>query len=177
MMSLVSRVLSARRWAIAAIPPVAVLAFAATPGLAAKAKAQSADLATTMGPIGTRVVGLQYPTTPDGSGVAINITVTNKGPDYANNVVGTDSWIAATFGSVSAAAPSGTSCTAPAVGSRFATCTVSSLAPHASMTMTVNLGVSGLAHQLLSDSATATSATFDPNTANNNTATVVAEIT
>jgi uncharacterized repeat protein (TIGR01451 family) len=175
-MFLASRIFSARRWGIAAIPSLAVLAFAATPGLASAAKAQSADLATTISPIGTRVAGLQYPTILDGSGVAINITVTNKGLDYATNVLVTDSWIAATFGSVSATAPSGVSCTRPAAGTRLATCTVSSLAPHASLTMTAHLRVSGFPRQLFNDTATATSATLDPDTAND-TATVVAEIT
>jgi uncharacterized repeat protein (TIGR01451 family) len=149
-----------RQRAAALIPVVAATAILGTS--AASAKAASADLATTVSPNGWRM--MMGP-------VTFTATVTNDGPDYADNVVISDNWSGgmSTFQSVSATAPSGASCTAPRVGTRgTVTCTTSSLAPDHSMTVRVTVrDMLIVARAPLEDTATTTSTTFDPNTANN----------
>jgi uncharacterized repeat protein (TIGR01451 family) len=167
MLPRLSRFLTARPKGRALVPALAaILLFAgATP--AARAATQSADLATSVsGPWQFTRGNITY-----------GITVANHGPNYANTVVMSDNWwggMMVTFVSVSGSAPSGVSCTAPPAGSHgTVTCTTASLAPGASMTIALTVHVGILFHnQLLDDSATAASQTFDPNAANN-TATVV----
>jgi uncharacterized repeat protein (TIGR01451 family) len=150
-----------------ATPPLS--ASAATRAVAQTATTESADIATTVQGQSTRIT----------SGyITYSITVTNHGPNYAQAVVMSDNWWSGITGfySVTGSAPSGLSCTAPAVGSvGTVTCTTASLAPGASMAIRLTIHVRILFHnQLLIDTATASSQTFDPNTANN-TATWVIE--
>jgi len=103
--------------------------------------------------------------------VRFTITVTNNGPDSAQNVVLSDTFSGlATFQSVSAT--SRASCTAPPFGTRgTVTCTTSLLAPEDSMTVWVTVHAGNLGFRdIVGDTATATSTTFDPNTANNSAA-------
>jgi uncharacterized repeat protein (TIGR01451 family) len=173
-MSLVSLLFNARRNA-AVIVPLAVTAFLATSAPRASAASPSADLATTITAHGFSTLG---------GYAGYTITVTNNGPDAASNVVMTDNVprsISPLYptrfycvGSVLPVGtpgwcgplPSGVSCT------RTVTCTTSSLPPGASMTIEMAINVGLYFHfQLLEDTATVTSTTFDPNT-NNNTASV-----
>jgi uncharacterized repeat protein (TIGR01451 family) len=163
-MFLVSGVFKVRR-RFALIVPLAALAFGATSGFAAEAQAQSADLATT--------ISASQPHPIFGSNESFTITVTNKSHDTAQSVAVSDNWTtASTFVGVSATAPSGATCTAPPVGSRgTVTCTTASLTHRAAMTVVLTLHSECFHNQLLQDTATATSTTPDPNSANN-TATI-----
>lgn len=157
------------RRAIPLIPALAASAIVAAPALPASASAPSADLATTISPAGSRLVM---------GPVTFTITVTNKGPNYADKVVVSDNWFGwASFQSAGATATAGTSCSAPPVGTRgTVTCTTSSLKPGDSMTMWVTVRAELLtARGILQDTATATSSRFDPDTSNN-TATAVLTI-
>lgn len=173
-MSSLSELLSVRRKCALALPLV-MLAFGPTAAFAAKARAQSADLATT----------IVSPTiTTAGSYLYYTITVTNNGPDPASGVVISDatpsSWNLpriqpTTFDCVA----SGTAwcgplspdvaCKTPTVGSTGTiSCTTASLSPSASLTLTIVVHVGFYLHnQAVVDTATTTSRTFDPNTANN----------
>jgi hypothetical protein len=164
---------------IAVIVPLAVMALLATPALPASAATPSADLATTITAHGTNVLG---------GYIGYTITVTNNGPDAASHVIMTDripssSWTRypTTFYCVGSVPPVGggqgwcgrlpnsVSCTAPAVGSPgTVTCTTSSLAQGASMTieMAIHVGFY-FGRQAVGDTATVTSGTFDPDMANN----------
>jgi uncharacterized protein len=165
-----------RRFAV--ITPLAVMAFLATSALPASAASASADLATTIAAHGTNV---------QGGSIGYTITVTNNGPDAASDAIMTDhipasmwSRYPTTFYCVGSVKPVGTpgwcgplpssvSCTTPPVGSTgTVSCTTSSLAPGASMTIEMAIRVGFyFSFQLVQDTATATSSTFDPNTANN----------
>jgi hypothetical protein len=188
MSSHLSRVWTVRLKGLALISMLGAIAFAANPALPASAATPSADLATTLGEIGIACCGgyMGYP-----------ITVTNHGPNPASNVVITDptprymfSRYPTTFycvGSVprpgSGAGwcgplPPNVSCPAPPkVGSPGTlTCTISSLKAGASVTIIMAIHLGFYFHnQLVCDTATATSSTFDPNTANN-TAEVCARV-
>lgn len=174
-----SRSLNARRQGEASTPALAAIAalaaalvaivLFATTAPTASAATESADLATT-------VLG---PGAVTRGNVTYGITVANHGPNYADTAVMSDNWwggMMVSFVSVRGSAPSGVTCTAPPAGSPgTVTCTTASLAPGTSMAIALTVHVGFLFHhQLLGDSATATSQTFDPNTANN-TATTVAE--
>lgn len=175
-MSCFSRVFHTRRKGLALISAVAALAWVAVPALSASAASPSpatslapspsADLATTIVSPGHGY----YP-----------ITVTNNGPDTASDVVMTDNipfstWsrFPTTFYCVGSGTgcgplPPGVSCTTPKVGSGgTVSCTTASLPPGASMTVTmvIRLGFY-FHHQAVCDGASASSATFDPNIANN----------
>jgi hypothetical protein len=150
----------------------AAVAFAAGPAPIAEASGASADLATTI---------RAYGNTTFGGYDFYRITVTNNGPDAASDVVMTDHiplsiWSRypttfvrvggnSTFGSL----PQSVSCTTPPVGSTgTVSCTTSSLTPSASMTIWIEVRTGVYMHnQLMADTATVTSSTFDPNTANN----------
>jgi uncharacterized repeat protein (TIGR01451 family) len=149
---------------------------------ASAATTQSADLATTITAHGTSV---------QGGYIGYTITVTNNGPDAASGVSVTDhipasmsSRYPTTFycvGSVPPVGsgqgwcgplPSGVSCTATV------NCYTSSLGPRASMTIEMAIHVGLYLHnQAVGDTATATSSTFDPNTANNTAGVAVDGIT
>jgi Domain of unknown function DUF11 len=130
-------------------------------------------------------------TTSVGSYLYYTITGKNNGPDAASNVVISDHtpwypWAAhpTTFycvgGGTAWCGPvaAGMTCTHPPVGSPgTVSCATGSLALGTSMTITVVVHVGFfMDNQLVSDSATTTSTTFDSNTANN-TASVYARVT
>jgi uncharacterized repeat protein (TIGR01451 family) len=159
---------------------VALVLVVALPAPAASAAA-TADLGTTLSEGGIATVG---------GYMSYTITVTNAGPDYATNVAVSDRtpsnvWAThpTTFYCVGSGTgwcdqlASGVSCTTPPVGSAgLVTCATASLPPGAQMTITIVIRVGFYLHnQVISDSATASSSTFDPNTTNN-TATVWARI-
>jgi hypothetical protein len=163
----------------AVVVPLAVLAFGSTAAFAAKAKAQSADLATAVTAMGIATTGgyMGYP-----------ITVTNNGPDAAANVTLSDQIPGfallkppTTFycvGSVPQPGsrtgwcgpmPPNVSCVTPKVGAPgTVTCTTATLSPRASLGIIIAIHVGFFFHnQAICDTATATSNTFDPNTGNN----------
>jgi Domain of unknown function DUF11 len=177
-----SRLLNVKLKWLALIPVLGAIAFVATPALPASAASLSADLATTLTSSGIPAVG---------GYMGYTMTVTNNGPDSASNVVLTDhtpwypwSLHPTTFHCVGSGTAwcgplsSGVLCTHPAGGSPgTVTCTTTASLPRgASMTITLVVQVGFYWHsQLICDTATATSSTFDPNTANN-TATVCAGV-
>ena len=166
-MSHPSRAVSARPRGAAVTSALAMIAFLATLAPIAANASSSADLATTVTNPSSRVF--------DGSYTTLTITVTNHGPDSTQSVVVSDNWYSfSTFYGVSATAPSGAKCSAPPVGSRATvTCTTASLTPGASMIIRLTLRVEGFHNQLVQDTASAASTTFDPNTANNTASTSV----
>jgi uncharacterized repeat protein (TIGR01451 family) len=101
-----------------------------------------------------------------GSNLTYTIVATNDGPDTASSVKVTDKTpTGTTFVSVSTTLGS---CTAPPVGGKgTVTCKVSSLAKASSFTVTLVVKVTAVSGSTLNDTATVTSAAFDPNTANN----------
>jgi Domain of unknown function DUF11 len=163
------------------IPALVAIALSVAPVLSASAASPSADLATTItSPASTSV----------GSYLYYTITVINRGPNPASNVVISDKtpwypWAQrpTTFYCVGSGTAwcgplsSGVSCTTPRVGSPgTVSCASALLSAGASMTITMVVRVGFYMHnQLVSDTANAASATFDPNTANN-TATVWARV-
>jgi Domain of unknown function DUF11 len=176
-----SRSLSARGKRNALIPALVAIALLAAPALPASAASPTADLATTI---------ISPTITNTGSYLYYAITVTNNGPDTASNVVMADhtpwypwSLHPTTFYCVGSGSAwcgplsPGVWCTAPKRGfAGTVSCTTASLVPGASMTITMIVHVGFYLHnQVVIDTATATSSTFDPNTANN-TATVEARV-
>jgi uncharacterized repeat protein (TIGR01451 family) len=109
-----------------------------------------------------------------GSTLTYSITVTNNGPDAASNVNIQDAIPAGTnFNSV--ATTSG-SCTAPAPGGAgTVNCTAPALAPGSAITETLTVNVTAGLLTTITDTATVSSATFDPtsNTSATATTTVV----
>jgi uncharacterized repeat protein (TIGR01451 family) len=105
-------------------------------------------------------------TVASGSNLTYTIVATNNGPDTASMVQVKDTTpTGTTFVSVSTTLGS---CAAPAPGGTgTVTCKVSSLANAASMTITLVVKVTALAGSIINDTAKVSSATFDPNTANN----------
>jgi uncharacterized repeat protein (TIGR01451 family) len=154
-----------RRASLLAVASIVLVSCAAM-APSAWADTGSADLATTVaGPARFGFSGY----------ITYRIAVTNHGPNYAHNVVLSDGWSGGwtTFVNAGASAPAGASCPPPTVGSHTVTCTAALLAPGASMTVNVTIHVRALFHnQVLVNTATASSQTFDPNIANN-TATVI----
>ncbi|MBV8518369.1 MAG: ExeM/NucH family extracellular endonuclease [Acidobacteria bacterium] len=100
-----------------------------------------------------------------GNNLTYTITVNNAGPSFAATVSLADTLPAGTT-FVSLASPGGWSCTNPAVGATGSiSCTIASLGTgDAVFTLVVNVGSS--ASGTLSNTATVTSATSDPNTGN-----------
>ena len=120
----------------------------------------AADLATVVYPVRGSAPP-NYPTRPY-STATFTVIVTNNGPHSAANVT-----VANTVGFASlagiTATPTTVSCSV-STGS----CTDPQLAPGASITITVTVHYREFIHNMLfNDSATATSTTSDPNTANN----------
>jgi uncharacterized repeat protein (TIGR01451 family) len=101
--------------------------------------------------------------------VAYQIAITNNGPSDAASVVMTDALPAGlTF--VSMAAPAGFTCTTPPPASNGTiTCTATNLmnAATASFTLVAHVGPIAAVGNPLSDTATVSTATTDPNTGNN----------
>ncbi len=104
-----------------------------------------------------------------GNNLTYTITVTNNGPDNAANAILSDTLPAATtFFSLSS--PGGWSCTTPAVGATGAvSCSNPSVAPAASgvFTLVVKVNSSAAGGSTISNTASVSSSTFDPNTGNN----------
>ncbi len=106
-------------------------------------------------------------TDPVNQGTSFNyvITVTNNGPSDAVDLQVTDTVPGAPGNTVSSATPTSGVCT-PA--GNDVTCTLGSLASGATWTITVSVSVAALGPGgLYTDTANATSSTFDPNLANN----------
>jgi uncharacterized repeat protein (TIGR01451 family) len=174
-----SRILIARIKGLTVLPALLLTASLAPPAASASS---AADLAITLNQAGIAVYG---------GSMAYTITATNQGPDTAANVVINDhtpSNIWAAHPTVFECVGSGTgwcgtplapgvSCTTPPPGSPgLVSCTTASLAPGASMTITIVIRVGFYLHNsVISDTATTSSSTFDPNTANN-TASVWARV-
>ena len=104
----------------------------------------------------------------NGLSLTYTIVATNNGPDEASDVNVLDAVpVGTTFSSVSISAGS---CTGPAPGGTgTVTCTVNGLASGSFITETlvVNVNATDLPLSTITDTATASSAAFDPNTANN----------
>jgi uncharacterized repeat protein (TIGR01451 family) len=185
LLSHLSRLQTVRLKRLALISVFGAIAFAANPVVSASAATPSADLSTTLGEIGIATFG---------GYMGYTITVTNHGPNRASNVVITDPtprYISnlhpTTFycvGGVPRAAgwcgplPPNVLCPAPPkVGSPgTVTCTTSSLRVGASVRIIMAIRVGFYFHNMgICDTATATSSTFDPDTANN-TAEVCARV-
>ncbi len=108
-----------------------------------------------------------------GANLTYTITVANAGPNAAQSVSLTDTLPAGTT-FVSLTAPAGFSCTTPAVGGNgTVTCTIASLAAGATQTFTliVQVGASVAAGTVISNTATVSAATSDPNAANDSATT------
>jgi len=123
------------------------------------------------------VVTKSAPTTGlPGGNITYTIGLTNNGSDIAANVSLTDTLPAnTTF--VSASAPAGFTCATPPVGtSGTIACTDPSLALFASATLTIVVKVSSPLGSTISNTANASTSTFEPNLANNSAtaATVIA---
>ncbi|HEV7767757.1 MAG TPA: ExeM/NucH family extracellular endonuclease [Thermoanaerobaculia bacterium] len=102
-----------------------------------------------------------------GNDITYTITVTNNGPDPAASASWTDTLSAGTT-YVSLSAVAGWSCTTPAVGAGgIVNCTNANFAVGSAVfTLTVNVSSSVAAGTVISNSATATSGSSDPNSGN-----------
>jgi Domain of unknown function DUF11 len=128
----------------------------------AGASTRAADLATTVDPTQELVSAL-----PHGHvAVTFHVTVTNDGPNGAGDVVVTDTWGFSTFNHV---VQHSTALYCALAGSSLV-CKKGWMRPGTSLTFAVSLVSTqlGLPHQIAAaNSASASSTTFDPNTANN----------
>jgi uncharacterized repeat protein (TIGR01451 family) len=102
-----------------------------------------------------------------GGNITYTIGLTNSGADTAANVSLTDTLPAnTTF--VSASAPAGFTCATPPVGaSGTVACTDPSLAAFTSATLTITVNVGSPLGSTISNTANASTTTFEPNLANN----------
>lgn len=129
----------------------------------------SATATTTVGVAAD--LGVTMSDAPDpvnaGSNISYTITLNNAGPSYAASVSLTDALPAGTT-FVSLSSPGGWSCTTPAVGgSGTVSCSVATLAPGSGVfTLVVNVGAGLTAGTVLTNTATASSASNDPNPGN-----------
>jgi Domain of unknown function DUF11 len=149
-----------------ALVSASALATSLTAPVPAVAASQSADIAVTntaSAPVISS--GVLVPET-------FTITVKNWGLGEAQNVAMSDTAI---FAGVTATAPAGVSCATPPANSwGTTTCTTRSLGPGAAMTIKLRGKVLAMHNQcVLSNVATATSATFDPNLNNNTAAAII----
>jgi uncharacterized repeat protein (TIGR01451 family) len=155
------------------VAALALLAVALAWPVSASAANPSADLATTLSGSPAHAYGYVY----------FRITVTNNGPDAADNVVITDAtpprstfYCASGTSSACGAVPAGVTCKPPPGSTGTMTCTMASLPKGASVTVWMGVHLGFFFHnQAFGDSATATSTTPDPNPSNN-TATVVLRV-
>ncbi len=139
---------------------LAVLAFCAAVFTAANAEAQSADLVISKS--GTESASA-------GDTIAYSIFVFNNGPDAASNVTVTDSLPAGTT-FVSLDASDGTfNCNTPAAGSGgTVTCTAATMPVEGTVRFTLSVKTSSAAPSgSITNTATITSPTPDPNTSDN----------
>jgi uncharacterized repeat protein (TIGR01451 family) len=138
----------------------------------------SSDVAHTTIAVASADVALSLGAAPNpvktGNNLVYTVTTKNAGPDTAANITISDP-LPATSQFVSVTAP-GWSCLTPAVGSSgLLTCSRATLANGASASIKITVQVVGSGKTTISDSATVTSATSDPNPANN-TASVTTSI-
>jgi uncharacterized repeat protein (TIGR01451 family) len=114
-----------------------------------------------------------------GQTIAYSIVVTNAGPSPATTAAFTDTLPAnTTLAAFSQTAGPLFNCTAPAVGGTGAiNCSIATLSPSASATFALTLNVAPSASGTVDNTATATTATSDPNGGNNtsNTSAVVSQ--
>ena len=132
----------------------------------------SATATTTVG-VGSADVSVTKFDSPDpvnaGANLVYSITVTNAGPSAATSVSLADTVpVGTTF--VAFTAPGGWTCSTPAIGATGAiSCTNPTLGVTSALfTLTVNVDPTLLAGNVLSNTATVSTATTDPNGANNN---------
>jgi uncharacterized repeat protein (TIGR01451 family) len=105
-------------------------------------------------------------TVTTGANLTYNLTATNNGPDTALAVNVSDTTPSGTtFVSV---APNSGTCTAPPVGSTgTVTCTAGTIGSGTSLKITLVVNVNASPGNTITDTATVTSKTYDPNTKNN----------
>ncbi len=107
-------------------------------------------------------------TVSSGSSLTYTIVGTNLGPNSASNVQISNLIPAGTtFSSFTVSPLPGTTCAAPAGGSNAVTCQLPTLASGASLTLQLTVQVTAAAGSTISDTATVSSTTFDPNPSNN----------
>lgn len=152
-----------------ALLSASALATSLTAPVPAAAASPSADIAVTN--------STSAPVIPSGVYVTetLTITVTNQGPDEAQNVTMTTHTMYG-FGGLTATAPAGVTCTTPPTNSvnGAVTCTTPSLMPNAVMTIKLRDRVLFFHNQcVLQNTATATSTTPDPNLNNNTAAAII----
>ncbi len=131
---------------------------------------ESGTATTTVG-AGSADLSITKTDTPDpvapGSNLSYTITASNAGPSNAATVVLNDTLPAGTT-FVSLSSPGGWSCTTPAVGAvGTVSCSIATLAAGSAVfTLTVAVDPSVVPATVLSNTATVTSTTADPNTGN-----------
>jgi uncharacterized repeat protein (TIGR01451 family) len=105
-------------------------------------------------------------TVTSGANLTYNLTAKNNGPDSAQAVAVTDvTPTGTTFVSVT---PNTGSCTAPPVGGTgTVTCTVGTMTNGTSLKITLVVNVNASSGNVITDTASVTSSTFDPRTTNN----------
>jgi hypothetical protein len=151
----------------------ALILLAVSGALGASAPAATADpTPTPSADLATTVSGAAF-----FGGASATVTVTNNGPSAAQNVTVTDTWRAGSAFTKfqGMGRPAGVSCTTVAsIATGTATCSMPSLGSGQSTVLHLALGFYPFTGRgTLFDSATAGSATPDPNSANN-TASVIA---
>ena len=145
--------------ALSGVAPAGAAQARLTPLARAGSTTTEADLATTMTATGWG--SYRFP-------ASFTTTITNNGPDPAQNVVVSDSFIPATFTNVVWTFGVGSCTTPPLGGVGTITCTTGSLAPGGVAHLTVNLVTRCWSlGQFLTNTASATSSTNDPNPSNN----------
>lgn len=104
-----------------------------------------------------------------GTAMSYDVTVKNNGPDFASNVQWSDTLPSGeTFASLVQNSGPAADCSMPAAGSGgTVSCGILTLANSMSATFTINVNVSPGAPSLLSNTATVSSETADPNLGNN----------
>jgi uncharacterized repeat protein (TIGR01451 family) len=114
-------------------------------------------------------------TAPSGSDVAFTITVTNNGPDPADNIQWSDPLNSnLTFVSLVPSGPAGVSCVTPSVGaSGTVTCTIDALLnmQPEQFTLTAHITTPAIIPASISNTATLAPSPSDPNTNNNSSTT------
>jgi hypothetical protein len=101
-----------------------------------------------------------------GTTLHFTVTVTNNGPDAAQNLVVTDNFQAANFAGFTWPFPNSCTTTTPPRGGTIV-CTAGSLDLGQHVTLTVTLKAACFHNQIMFNGASATSSTDDPNTSNN----------
>jgi uncharacterized repeat protein (TIGR01451 family) len=150
-------------------PAGTVLSDTATATWNAASQFVTATTTTTVGASADLSVTKTDAFDPTAGGINFNytITVTNAGPSNAANASLSDTLPAGTT-FVSLSSPAGWSCTTPAVGAGgTVNCTNASLAPGGSAVFTLTVAIAPATVGTISNTATVSSASTDPNPANN----------